>query len=197
MTRFSKRIILILTLMAISGMGLLWLFRFELGYHRYRTHIQAAADRYKVPPHLIASVIWQETRFQPYRRGLAGEIGLMQIMPGSAREWAKAEQVADFNSLMLLDPQTNILAGTWYLARALQRWSDHSNPLPYALAEYNAGHSNATRWNREAAPDPDAFMQAISFPATRNYVRRILARFHAVGRPWKLWFDRDPKRRGI
>lgn len=195
MTRFSKRIILILALMAISGMGLIWLFRFELGYHRYRTHIRAAAERYRVPPHLIASVIWQETRFQPYRRGQAGEIGLMQIMPGSAREWAKAEHVAAFNSLMLLDPQTNILAGTWYLARALQRWSDRDNPLPYALAEYNAGHSNAVRWNRESS-NQEAFLQAISFPATRNYVRRILARFHAVGRPWKLWFGQTHTRRG-
>lgn len=190
MTRFSKRIILILTLMAISGMGLIWLFRFELEYHCYRVPILVAAERYRVPPHLIASVIWQETHFQPNRRGLAGEIGLMQILPNSAREWAQAEGITDFKPIMLFDPQTNLLAGTWYLARAMQRWSDRSNPIPYALAEYNAGRSNAIRWNRDASPDPDAFVEAIGFPSTRNYVRRILARFHAVGRPWKLWFGK-------
>lgn len=195
MTRFTTRIILILGLLAILGMGLAWLFRFELGYHRYRARIQVAAERYRVPAHLIASVIWQETRFQPGLRGQAGEIGLMQIMPSSAREWAKAERITDFSPTLLLDPQTNILAGTWYLARALQRWSDRDNPLPYALAEYNAGHSNAVRWNRESS-DQEAFLQAISFPATRSYVRRILARFHAVGRPWELWFGRNNTRRG-
>jgi soluble lytic murein transglycosylase len=189
MTRLMRWIILILSLVAISGIGLAWLFRFELGYHRYRVPIHVAATRYRVPPHLIAALVWQETRFHPTRRGQAGEIGLMQIMPDSAREWAKAERIPNFQPTMLLDPQTNLLAGTWYLARATQRWSQRRNPLPYALAEYNAGRSNTLRWDQAAPAGPDAFMQAISYPGTRNYVRSILKRFHAVGRPWELWFD--------
>jgi soluble lytic murein transglycosylase len=181
-----RRIILVLVLVAISGIGLAGLFRFELAYHRFRVPIQIAAERHQVPPGLIASVIWQETHFRPYRRGQAGEIGLMQIRPNSAREWAKAERIPDFSTTMLLDPQTNLLAGTWYLARAIRRWSDRQDPLPYALAEYNAGHSNAVRWDHDAAALPDAFVEGIDYPTTRNYVRSILARFHAIGQPWKL-----------
>jgi soluble lytic murein transglycosylase len=171
-------------------MALFWLFRFELGYHRYRVPIQFAAARYQVSPNLIASVVWQETRFQPYLRGRAGEIGLMQIMPDSAREWAKAEHLSDFSSVMLLDPQTNLLAGTWYLARAIRHWADRDDPLPYALAEYNAGRSNAIRWDRDAPPSPGAFVQTISYPSTQQYVRKILARVRAVGQPWKLWIGK-------
>lgn len=188
MKRSIPGIILILGLAAISAFGLSWLFRFELAYRQYRIPIRAAAERYRVPPDLVAAVVWQETRFQPGMRGQAGEIGLMQIMPNSAREWAKAERIADFTPAVLLDPSTNILAGTWYLGRAIERWSGRGDPLPYALAEYNAGHANAVRWDRAAAPRADAFVQAISYPSTRRYVQSILRRFRAVGRPWQLWF---------
>lgn len=184
-----RRIILILGIVAISAMGLAWLFRFEIAYHRYRPFIQHAAERYHVPPHLVAAVIWQETRFQPGLRGPAGEIGLMQIMPGSAGEWAKAERIVDFKPVMLLDPATNILAGTWYLGRAISRWSTRSDPLPYALAEYNAGHASAVRWDRTTSPTPDAFLQAIGYPSTRKYVKNTLRQARSVGRPWKALRD--------
>lgn len=185
MMRAVRRIILIAAVVAISGIGLAWAFRFEMAYWRYREPIRAAAARYHVPPHLIAAVIWQETRFHPDRRGPAGEIGLMQIMPGSAGEWAKSEQVRSFVPSMLRNPATNILAGTWYLGRALERWADRADPAPYALAEYNAGHSSAVRWDRTTAPTPHAFIQAIGYPSTRQYVKSILKLADSVGQPWK------------
>ena len=177
MSRQFRRIILILGVLAIVGIGMLWAFRFEVLYYRNRVIIDDAAARYQVPPHLVASVIWQETRFHPEYRGKAGEIGLMQIMPKSAGEWAKSEHITDFDPVTLFDPETNVLAGTWYLGRAIRRWKTQADPLPYALAEYNAGRSNALRWAARDQNDPNVFWNEITYPSTRRYVRDILGNY--------------------
>jgi soluble lytic murein transglycosylase len=169
-------------------LGAAWLFRFELAYWRYYVPVRAAAERYRVPPHLVAALIWRETRFQPYRRGPAGELGMMQILPASAGEWAKAERLRDFRSVALFDPATNILAGTWYLGRALDRWSSRDDPVPYALAEYNAGRSTTIRWAEDMAAHPSDPTEGIGYPTTQRYVRAIIARYRAFGKPWQLWF---------
>ncbi|MEI6562829.1 MAG: lytic transglycosylase domain-containing protein [bacterium] len=179
--------ILSLGLLAILGLGLMMAYRFELDSYRNREWIAAAATRYQVPPKLVAAVIWQETRFNPICRGKAGEIGLMQVMPGSAREWAKAEHIAAFDAESLLDPATNTMAGTWYLGRAINRWRAHSDPFPYALAEYNAGRANALRWERGATLNSGEFTSTIDYPTTRAYVRAILLNYRTFGQPWKRW----------
>lgn len=187
MNRYLRTIILILSLLTIIGLGLYWGFRFEIHYYRNRALLDAVAARYQVPPALIASLIWQETRFNSACRGKAGEIGLMQIRPQSAAEWAKAEHIAGFDPQSLFDPGTNMLAGTWYLARALTRWSAQTDPAPYALAEYNAGRSNVIRWERNTAHRPELFIESISYPGTRSYVRNILLNYRTFGKPWKRW----------
>ena len=187
MRRLLARIILILAVLTILGLGLLWAFRFEIQYYRHRPVIDDAAARYQVPAHLVAAVIWQETRFNASCRGKAGEMGLMQIMPRSAREWAKAEHVPDFDPHTLFDPGTNVLAGTWYLGRAIKRWNAQTDPVPYALSEYNAGRSNALRWDHNASSSQVSFAETIDYPSTRSYVRNILRSYRSFGRPWELW----------
>ena len=182
-----RRIILFLALVAILCTALAWMFRFELAYLNYRIAILDAAGRYRVPPRLVAAVIWQESRFRPNCRGQAGELGLMQVMPNSGREWAKTEGITDFSAVALLNPATNVLAGTWYLGRAIDRWSHNHDPIPAALAEYNAGHSSAARWAGASSGAHQAFVDSISYIPTRRYVQHIVRRFRAFGRPWELW----------
>jgi soluble lytic murein transglycosylase len=182
------RLILGTLVLAALGVTAAGLCRFELLAWRFREVIHPAAARYNVPPALIASVIWRETRFRPYRVGRAGELGLMQVMPASAQEWARAEQQLPFRRVDLLDPYTNVLAGTWYLHRALDRWSNLPDPLPRALAEYNAGRSNALRWDRSSKTRQISFTNAISYPTTQRYVADILWHYRTFGRPWqRLW----------
>ena len=66
--------------------------------------------------------------------------------------WAKANKIEDFNDDKLYDPETNIRVGTWYLNRSIKRWSQTDDPVTFALAEYNAGHSNALKWVDPLAP---------------------------------------------
>lgn len=167
-----------------------FLFRFEYRAWRFRDVIGVAAERYGVPPRLIAAVAWQETHFRPYVVGRAGELGLMQVTPAAGLEWAKAEQRLPFSRADLLDPRTNLLAGTWYLKRALNRWQAESEPVSRALAEYNAGRSNAVRWDRNT-PEGEPLAAAITYPTTRRYVQSVLLHYRTFGRPWRRWNSQE------
>ena len=139
--------------------------------------ILSAARHYRVDPALVKAVVWRESWFDPGARGRAGEIGLMQIMPGTAAEWAAAERVIGFTPEMLLDPATNTLAGTWYLHKLLGRYTHTDNPAAFALADYNAGRANVLKWIKgSAATNSAVFVEQIGFPGTRKYVRSILNR---------------------
>ena len=146
--------------------------------HRYDGAIRSAARRYQVDPALIKAVIWTESRFDAEARGKAGEIGLMQILSPAASEWAKAEHKFFFTPENLLDPEENTLAGTWYLRKLWQRYLKTDNPMPYALADYNAGRNNVLKWNRgPAATNSAAFIRNIGFPSTKKYVHSVMGRY--------------------
>lgn len=140
--------------------------------------VLAAAVRYGVHPALVKAVVWRESRFHPKAQGKAGEIGLMQVTDLAAREWADAERLGNYAPEHLFDPATNTLAGTWYLRKLLGRYRQTDDPVPYALADYNAGRSNVLRWNKgAAATNSAAFLAQMDFPGTRQYVESVMQRF--------------------
>lgn len=141
---------------------------------RYRPLVEGAGQRHGVDPRLISAVIWQESRFRPREVGARGEIGLMQVTETAGREWAEAVGMQGFGKRRLFDPAVNVEAGTWYLSRALRRWQHCSDPIPYALAEYNAGLSNAQRWYAKAGTNAELFRKSITYPTTRRYVDNIM-----------------------
>jgi len=146
--------------------------------HAYDDIIARTAASHGLAPKLIQAVIWRESRFKYDCRGKHGEIGLMQVTENAAKEWAEANGIANLRKTDLFNPETNIQAGTWYLKRSISRWSNKTNPLPYALAEYNAGRSNAVRWAASDGGDANKFWDGITYPSTKRYVRDILTRLH-------------------
>jgi soluble lytic murein transglycosylase len=145
--------------------------------HRFDAAITEAAQRYGLDAALIRAVIWQESRFNPGVRGRAGELGLMQIRDAAAMEWAAAEHIKSFKHADCLDPDTNILAGSYYLKSVLRHYARADDPIPYALAEYNAGRGNVLKWlGGSASTNSAAFMAQIGFPGTKAYVAAILDR---------------------
>ena len=101
----------------------------------------------------------------------------MQIREVAAQEWADTERLANFEHEHCFNPVTNTLAGTWYLKKLLHRYGQTDNPVPYALADYNAGRGNVLKWNRgEAATNSAAFIEQIGFPGTQQYVRAVIKR---------------------
>ena len=169
--------ILLVPVIIAAVVGTLWLLGRTSLEHSQDTVIKNAADRYQVDPALIKAVIWKESLFRPDVRGGAGELGLMQLQEIAAQEWADAEQLRPFNHNICLDPQTNVLAGTFYLAKLLKRYRDTDDAVPYALADYNAGRSNVLKWNQgEAKTNSTAFIDQIGFPSTRQYVLDVMKR---------------------
>jgi soluble lytic murein transglycosylase len=139
--------------------------------------IRVAAKRYAVDKTLIKAVIWRESRFNPAVRGRAKELGLMQLREEAAQEWADAEHLTFFEHEHCLNAGTNVLAGTWYLRKLLKRYAQTDNPIPYALADYNAGRGNVLKWNYgAAATNHAAFINQIGFPGTKAYVRSVMHR---------------------
>ncbi len=159
----------------------------EIGVIYWRMHqpkespydpiIVAVAREEGVDPFLIRALVWRESRFRPEMLGNAQERGLMQVTPTVGAMWAKANKVPNFQTDDLYNPWINIRAGTWYLSHALARWSSTDDPTTFALAEYNAGRTNALRWVDPANPsDHVAFLNNITFPSTRQYVETILSK---------------------
>jgi soluble lytic murein transglycosylase len=143
--------------------------------------IRAVASEQGVDPMLVKAIAWRESRFDPQKIGTAGERGLMQVSEKAANEWARENKVENFRVEELFDPKTNLEAGTWYLQRALKHWEQQSDPIPFALAEYNAGASRAQRWAGGAAGPampPNEFLRNIDFPSTRKYVDSVISRYH-------------------
>jgi soluble lytic murein transglycosylase len=127
-----------------------------------------------VDPFLIRALIWRESRFDPLTHGSADEHGLMQVTPEVGQMWAKANKIEDYQDDKLYDPETNIRAGIWYLNRAIKRWNQTDDPVTFALAEYNAGRTNALKWVDPTAPQSHAaFLERITFPSTKKYVEVI------------------------
>ena len=150
---------------------------------RFRQHdalIRAVAAEHRLDPMLIKAVVWRESRFEAQKFGTAGERGLMQVSEGAAQEWAEDSKAENFRVEELFDPKTNLAAGSWYLRRALDHWQNQEDPIPFALAEYNAGASRAQRWAGADESKPisaSTFLANIDFPGTRKYVDSIRARY--------------------
>jgi soluble lytic murein transglycosylase len=158
-------------------------------FHQYDRLIRSVAIEHHLDPMLVKAVVWRESRFDPKKHGGAGERGLMQVSEKAANEWARENKIADFRVEQLFDPKTNLKAGAWYLRRAFEHWETQSDPMAFALAEYNAGASRAQRWsggNGVATIPPRTFLQSINFPGTRKYVESIIARYEFYQRRGRM-----------
>lgn len=132
--------------------------------------IQKHAAARGLDPYLVAALVAQESTFTPDVRSSANAVGLMQLIPSTARVYAKKLGLK-YSPQLMVDPESNIRMGTAYLADKLQEFGD----LHLALASYNAGEGAVRRWLAERARHPaDQFIDDIPYPETQNYVKRIL-----------------------
>ena len=135
--------------------------------------ISDSALRRKLDPALVCGLILQESAFNPLAVSSAQAMGLMQILPGTGAEAARATGEAGFSQERLLEPGTNIRLGTWHFASLLERLN---GKVELALAAYNAGETRAQRWAALfGTSDPTTFVEEIPYTETRLYVKRILS----------------------
>jgi soluble lytic murein transglycosylase len=188
MARFALNLILCMLVALAAGFGYLALRSGDALYsfyewvsparfQQYDKLIVSVAAEHQLDPMLVKAVVWRESRFDRLKYGTAGERGLMQVSEKAANEWAHDQKIENFNFEQLFDPRTNLEAGSWYLRRALDHWQNESEPLPFALAQYNAGASRAQRWVGTGGLTASQFLGNIDFPTTRKYVQSILDRY--------------------
>jgi soluble lytic murein transglycosylase len=128
---------------------------------RYEEIVRGHARNYSLDPALLAAVIYQESKFEADARSSSGAIGLMQLLPDTAKGIAIHTGGNAFRVEDLYDPEINVRYGSWYLRHLLAKYGDER----MALAAYNAGQTNVDRWRRDGT--------GIRFAETRAYVERV------------------------
>ncbi len=180
---FSKAVIVLILLIISIGV---WQYYIEWREDSFDNEILSASAKHNVEPALVKAVIWRESKFNPNAIGKKGEIGLMQIMPTTARDWAEAQKLGLFAFSDLFNPEKNVVCGTWYLRKLLSRYQNTDDPIPYALADYNAGRGNVLKWIQgPATTNSLQFIEQIKFPSTKNYVLSIVERCNHYRAKWQ------------
>jgi soluble lytic murein transglycosylase len=125
---------------------------------------------------LANGITRQESSFDQNAVSWAGARGMMQLMPATAREQAGKLGVG-YDSNRLYDPEYNVMLGSSYFQRMLDRWD---GSVPLAVASYNAGAGNVSKWvdafgdPRSGRVDMIGWIEAIPFTETRGYVQRVI-----------------------
>jgi soluble lytic murein transglycosylase len=128
---------------------------------RYEQIVRGHAHHYELDPALLAAVIYQESKFHANARSKSGAIGLMQLLPDTAKGIAAHTGGTQFQVSDLYNPEVNVRYGAWYLRHLMDKYGDERT----ALAAYNAGQDNVDRWRRDGV--------GIQFSETRAYVSRV------------------------
>ena len=132
--------------------------------------IRKHASANNLDPYLMAALVAQESTFVPDIRSHANAYGLMQLLPSTARLYARKINVR-YSTRVLTDPELNVRLGMLNFAETLKAFGD----TYLALASYNAGDRAVRRWMQERPGlDREEFIDDIPYPETQNYVKRIL-----------------------
>ena len=138
----------------------------------FREHFTAAARDQAADEALLLSVARQESRFAPDIVSSAGAVGLMQLMPPTARWVAKQMGRNDYRSSQIGELATNTQFGAFYF----KYWQDRLEGMPaLAAAAYNAGPNRAQAWRNGAPLEGAIWVESIPFNETRDYVKKVLA----------------------
>ena len=148
----------------------------------HRESIFTNAQLYDLDPGLIYGVIRQESAFMEDARSSVGALGLMQLMPATGKQTARAINLRYRGQASLISSNNNIRLGSAYLNKLMTRFN--GSPV-LAAAAYNAGPHRVSRWLPDDGDmNASLWMERIPFKETRTYVRRVLA--YATIFDWRL-----------
>jgi soluble lytic murein transglycosylase len=184
MRRYILSSLIIFVIFSIAG----FYFFNRYWIHRYDDLIARQASVYRLDAQLVWSVIYEETYFRAWQIGADNEVGLMQVTPTAAREWAKetgfrefekqtAENVVEF----LSEPERNIQIGCWYLEKMRGNYRGLPAERAMMLAAYNAGASRVEEWTKSIDASNLAeqeFIEKINIASTKSYASSILKRYY-------------------
>ncbi|MEW6771224.1 MAG: lytic transglycosylase domain-containing protein [Bacillota bacterium] len=167
----SRNLLLLALLLAVAPV---FMNIKQIGKHFYPLKYHETVTRHArengLDPLLVTAIIKVESNFNPGAVSPRGAVGLMQLMPETAR-WVAAKRGEPFNTALLFDPEANIRFGTWYLTHLRQEFGD----TLLALAAYNGGRTNVKKWLEEQTWTGRAIdLDQVPFPETRQFVRKTI-----------------------
>lgn len=158
----------------IEGSKDLWETAYPMPYLR---SIKKSTSTFNVLPEFVYSIMKAESRYDPSVTSPVGAMGLLQIMPFTGVHLSKLVGEASFNSTNLYKPEYNILLGTRYLKRLLDKFD---NSWPLAAASYNGGPHRVSMWLYTFGNlKMDEFIEHIAFRETRKYTKKVM-RYMAI-----------------
>jgi soluble lytic murein transglycosylase len=139
----------------------------------HETIIQQQAKQTNLPATLLFAIARQESAWETDARSSAGAMGLMQIMPRTAKETARKAGISHSRN-DLFEPEHNIILGSRYISELLGKYDNNRVP---AIAAYNAGPYRVNRWLKETDNQLpyDIWIEVIPFGETRKYVQNVLS----------------------
>jgi soluble lytic murein transglycosylase len=138
----------------------------------FRPQFETAARAHDVDVALLYGIARQESRFAPDIVSSAGAVGLMQLMPGTARWVAKQLARSDYRPALIADTDLNTQFGAYYF----KYWLERLDRMPaLAAAAYNAGPGRAQAWRPPMPLEGAIWVETIPFNETRDYVKKVLA----------------------
>ncbi|MGH9501855.1 MAG: transglycosylase SLT domain-containing protein [Terriglobales bacterium] len=137
----------------------------------YWPDLKKFSSQNALDPYLVASLIRQESEFNPAAVSRANAVGLMQLLPKVGSSVARDEKLRHFSPAQLFTPEVNLQLGTRYFRQMVDKFG----AFEYALAAYNAGSNRVDDWLGQGKyRDPQEFVESIPFTETREYVQAIL-----------------------
>ena len=146
--------------------------------YSYPTPIWKPQDGFQIEPSLIYAFMHQESRFNSNAKSYRGAMGLMQIMPSTAKFISSNKKVKRNNSNILKVPEINLSVGQEYI-KYLLNLKGINNNLIYLTAAYNGGPGNLEKWKKNTIylEDPLFFMESIPSRETRWFIEKVLAKY--------------------
>lgn len=154
----------------------------------YRDFVTTAATERHLDEAFVYAVMRQESAFYARARSSAGALGLMQLMPATARHAARKSNARLAGRHQILDVDTNISLGTAYLRELLDRYQGNRF---YTMAAYNAGPHRVAKWlPKDGVLPGDIWVETMPYSETREYVKRIFA--YTFIYQWRLGEEPTP-----
>lgn len=138
----------------------------------YWSDLKKYSEANGLDPYLVASLVRQESEFNPVAVSRANAVGLMQLLPRTGKLVAHQEALHHYNPSQLFTPSVNLQLGTHYFRGMVDKFG---GSFEHALAAYNAGSDRVQEWIGQGPyRDSPEFVESIPFTETREYVMAIM-----------------------
>ena len=169
-----KKITIIIIIIVIGLLLLRMQILPKIYSQKYSEYVEKYAEENNLDPLLVYSIIKAESNFKKDAKSNSDAIGLMQVMPSTAREIGENLGIEEINEEILYEPELNIQIGTKYFRNLLDKYNNYN----LAIIAYNAGMGNLDKWIEEGIIDKQGEnIENIPFSETKNYVKKILQNY--------------------